>query len=105
MLCLLELLAHSLIVQPMSALLTFFTKPTIIGARTDTKLLLLFTTVVAERKCFHKHVSRILSTGGVCMAGGICGRGKCMAGCVCVCVCVARGAYMAGDMHGRGHVC
>ena len=83
---------------------------------------------VVARQCFHKHVSRILSTGGLhggrggdvhgrgaCMAGGggMCGRGACMAGwhvwwraCMAGGMC-GRGACMvgacvAGGMHGRG---
>ena len=87
---------------------------------------------VAERKCFQKRVSRILSMAGcvwghawqgVCMAGWHAWQGACMAevcmagdmagGCVAGGTCMAGecawwgacvlGACMAGDMHGRGY--
>ena len=45
-----------------------------------------------------------LSTGGACMAGGMCGRGACMAGGVHgKRVCMV-GAYVTGGIHGGGCV-
>ena len=95
----------------------------IIGGSYRVSLLVVLpsTNEVAERKSFQKRVSRILSMvgcawgrawrGGACMAGGMHGRGPCMAGvCMagdmagCVCgrgVCMV-GGMCGGGMHGRG---
>ena len=67
-------------------------------------------TVIAERQCFHRHLSYCPQRGyawqgvcvcvcvarglGACMAGGMCGRGVGPCG---------EGACMAGGVHGRGH--
>ena len=54
-------------------------------------------TVVAERLCFHKHLSFCPWWGmhgmGACMVGAMLGRRACVAG---------ENAWQ-GDMHGRGH--